>query len=42
MKIFHTNRWLDEDVQTIGNVIKEGDLGFGPNVTVFEEKYSLK
>jgi len=40
MKIFHTNRWLDNDIQTIGNVIKEGDLGFGPNVTVFEEKYS--
>lgn len=40
MKIFHTNRWLDNDIQTISNVIKEGDLGFGPNVILFENKYS--
>ena len=40
MKIFHTNRWLDKDVQTISEVIKRGDLGFGPNVTLFEERYA--
>jgi len=41
MKIFHTNKWTDTDIKTISEVIRKGDLGFGPNVTVFEEKYSL-
>lgn len=41
MKIFHTNKWTGTDIETIGEVIRRGDLGFGPNVTVFEEKYSL-
>ena len=40
MKIFHTNKWTDTDIETIGDVIRRGDLGFGPNVAVFEEKYS--
>ena len=40
MKIFHTNKWLEKDISTINDVIKRGNLGFGPNVTLFEERYA--
>ena len=39
MKVFET-RIIDDDIQTISEVLKEGQLGFGPNVINFEKKFA--
>ena len=40
MKLFNT-QLSHEDINQIDIVLESGTLGFGPNVAVFEEKYSL-
>jgi len=39
MKLFETTL-SDEAVEKISEVLKSGDLGFGPNVPVFEERFA--
>lgn len=38
MKLFQT-KINEEDSKTISEVLKSGDLGFGPNVSILEEKW---
>jgi len=40
MKLFNT-QLSHEDINKIDKVLRSGNLGFGPNVDIFEEKYSL-
>jgi perosamine synthetase len=39
MKVFET-RIHDDDIEIISKVIKSGDIGFGNNVNIFENKFS--
>ena len=39
MKIFKTNLH-DKDVQIISRVLTSGELGFGPNVSLFEREFA--
>ena len=39
MKIFETNEWTEQDLKQIMDVVKSGDIGFGKNVALLENKY---